>query len=245
MGLFDWFKRKAKPQPKAKWQPKPNAKPEPKGETPAGPEIVEVPSIQAEYVYVQRLTCQRCGRPEETERKGSGTGSDGRMHDFWTVSCRPCGTSRRLILSVPQSSSLDFITKLAAGQEKPEAKALLDILAMARAAQKPAAPAPPPPPTPLAQRTFIDDFVERTEAVLKVELTALQDATADVATKESSRVTAVEKRKTRLSLALELLEKVADSSVSDDEKTRLQQEFITTHMAALYMDCLMLGIPWK
>src|SRR5262245_1438928 len=63
--------------------------------------IIEVPSVPAEYDYIQGLQCERCGRSVEGDRKGSAPSGDGRMYDYWEVTCRGCGSSERIILSVP------------------------------------------------------------------------------------------------------------------------------------------------
>lgn len=67
----------------------------------AKPEIIEPPNIPAEYQYIQRLSCHKCGQGIEGKRLGSLPSPDRRMHDFWVVTCTSCGAIKELILSVP------------------------------------------------------------------------------------------------------------------------------------------------
>ena len=67
----------------------------------AKPEIIELPNIPAEYHYIQRLSCHKCGQGIEGNRRGSQPSPDGRMHDTWDVTCTSCGAKKTLVLSVP------------------------------------------------------------------------------------------------------------------------------------------------
>lgn len=65
------------------------------------PEVVELPNISAEYHYIQRLDCHKCGQPVKGDRRGSRPAKDKRMEDIWDTTCTKCGATRRIILSVP------------------------------------------------------------------------------------------------------------------------------------------------
>jgi len=82
MGLLSWLKRRFKKES-------------------AGSAVVELPDIPSEYLYIQRLTCRKCRGATSGKRTGSGSGTNNRMLDFWTVTCTKCGLVQNVTLSVP------------------------------------------------------------------------------------------------------------------------------------------------
>jgi hypothetical protein len=87
MGLLSWLKGRFR-------------------KTPPAPAVVELPDVASEYVYIQRLKCEKCRGATTGKRHGSGSGENGRMNDFWTVTCGKCGTAKSLTLSVPGMGGL-------------------------------------------------------------------------------------------------------------------------------------------
>jgi len=66
------------------------------------PEVIELPNMPAEYHYVQRASCERCGQPVRANRIGSrGPLDNGRINDIWELTCTKCGHVQELILSIP------------------------------------------------------------------------------------------------------------------------------------------------
>ncbi|HOD79922.1 MAG: hypothetical protein BWX88_02794 [Planctomycetes bacterium ADurb.Bin126] len=78
-------------------------------------EVIQLPNIPAEYHYIQRLACEKCGQSVEGNRLGSSPSPDGRMHDTWDVTCTGCGATKRIVLSVPP---MDIFKML--GLNKPQ-----------------------------------------------------------------------------------------------------------------------------
>ena len=79
------------------------------------PEVVELPNIPAEYHYVERASCDRCGQPVRGNRLGSRPSEDDRMQDTWDLTCTKCAHVRRVILSVP---SMDILGMLGGDESK-------------------------------------------------------------------------------------------------------------------------------
>jgi RNase P subunit RPR2 len=65
------------------------------------PKRIQLPDVASEYTYIQTLTCESCKGPTSSQRAGASQ-DGGRMIDHWVVTCKRCGKSRQLELSVPQ-----------------------------------------------------------------------------------------------------------------------------------------------
>ncbi len=66
------------------------------------PQRIEMPDVAAEYAYVQQLTCESCHGPTSSQRTGGSGPEDGHMIDHWLITCKRCGKTRQVDLSVPE-----------------------------------------------------------------------------------------------------------------------------------------------
>jgi|HubBroStandDraft_6_1064221.scaffolds.fasta_scaffold172665_3 hypothetical protein len=83
---------------------------------PARREILRLADVAAEYAYLRQAKCHSCGGSTLHARTGSEHQNDltfqagkwvgGTMHDFWTITCRRCGSVRQLTLAVPAPTEL-------------------------------------------------------------------------------------------------------------------------------------------
>jgi hypothetical protein len=125
------------------------------------------------------------------------------------------------------------------GDSSPQAQALLNLCQLLKDAGQ---PAPPPPPKKAENRNFLDDFIEKADAVRDREVRDAQATRADSATRQRMIEQARQKHQARLQAARALCEKVADDSLPPEESARLQYTFIGIELPAVEADCRRLGI---
>ncbi len=262
MGLFDWLRGKRNPPkviaksspikpPQAAAAPKVQSTTPPIRATAAAgspkaeaqkskPPIVELPSIESERAYLQRINCSQCGGPTQATRNGSGSSPDGRMHDFYTVRCPKCNISQELVLSVPGNAGLASLQAMAGEDATPDAKALFQLLGSLMKEQAMPQPVERRPKKPDAN--FLYEYLDQTDLLYNDDLQKILASDADPATKRERAFAVKKVREDRQQAALDFAKSMSDESKPAAERMDLQMKFNGEHAIKLSFECYQRGL---